>query len=325
MKVHFKIPRISTGIKLGVVAPSELIPPAPFSWEEKGGSWIEVLKGVLSIKKKNSRRNKKLFPPSLFKRRGRGMSSGCVKIFAILVLFTAPTFPDEAASLFQQGNQAYQAGNYEQAAAAYERIVALKKENWQVYYNLGNAYFKQRKNGLAILNYERALRLNRANEDIRFNLNLANLAIMDRILEPPRSAAPVWLDDALNFFPHEQAAGYALLFWWGTLLGVSLLFVGRKESWRKLGRMFAWSFGALCLLFACVFFLQWYEQSTEQYGVVLDSRVVAHSSPAADATEVFIIHEGAKVRLQEHTGAWQRIRLADGKVGWLKAEGLAKI
>jgi hypothetical protein len=129
----------------------------------------------------------------------------------------------------------------------------------------------------------------------------------------------------LNFFSHEQAAGWALVFWWGALAGVILLSVGRKEIRRRLGRTLAWSSGALCLLFASVFLLQWYEQRTEQYGIVLQQRVVAHSSPGENATEVFIIHEGAKVKLQERTGDWQRIRLADGKVGWLKAESLAKI
>lgn len=245
--------------------------------------------------------------------------------FITMMFFSSFAFADEAATLFQQGNQAYQAGNYEQAVAAFEKIIALHKENWQVYYNLGNAYFKQRKTGLAILNYERALRLNRSNEDIRFNLDLASLAITDRILEPPRSVILVWFDQALKFVSLEQAAGWALLFWWGLLLGLCLVLAGRRESLRRAGRGLAWSAGALCLFFSGVFFMQWYEQRTEQYGIVMDSRVVAHSSPGADATEVFIIHEGAKVKLQEQNGAWQRIRLADGKVGWLKSESVTKI
>ncbi len=255
----------------------------------------------------------------------QGGNKLCAVLGVTMLLFASLAFADEAATLFQQGNQAYQAGDYEQAAAAFEKIIALKKENWQVYYNLGNAYFKQRKNGLAILNYERALQRNRANEDIRFNLDLANLAITDRILAPPRSVVLVWLDSALKFFSLEQAAGWALLFWWGVFLGLMLFLVGRKEGLRQSGRWLAWIAGTICLLFAAIFFWQWYEQKTEQYGIVLAQRVTARSSPAVDATEVFIIHEGAKVKLQEQTGAWLRIRLADGKVGWLKAESVAKI
>lgn len=253
-----------------------------------------------------------------------------MKIFVCAFLFAltcgAPfVFADEAATLFQQGNQAYQAGDYQQAAEAFERIIALKRENWQVYYNLGNAYFKQRKIGAAILNYERALRLNRANEDIRFNLDLANLSVTDHILEPPRSAIVVWLDRALKFFSLEQSAWWALLFWWGAFLGLIFFFAGRKEGLRRAGLRLAWISGSVCALFAALFFRQWYEQRTEQYGIVMSSRIVARSSPAADATEVFIIHEGAKVRLQERSGVWLRIRLADGKVGWLQAESVTKI
>lgn len=249
-----------------------------------------------------------------------------MRVIVLALACGAPlVFADEAATLFQQGNAAYQAGNYQQAAEAFERIIALKKENWQVYYNLGNAYFKQRKIGAAILNYERALRLNRSNEDIRFNLELANLSVTDHILEPPRSAILVWLDDALKFFPLEQSAWWALLFWWGAFLGLILFFAGRKEGSRRTGRRLAWITGSLCALFAALFFRQWYEQRTEQYGIVMSSRVIARSSPAADATEVFIIHEGAKARLQERSGDWVRIRLADGKVGWLKVESVAKI
>jgi len=245
--------------------------------------------------------------------------------FIAVMLFASVAFADEAATLFQQGNQAYQAGDYELATAAFEKIITLKKENWQVYYNLGNAYFKQRKNGLAILNYERALRLSRTNEDIRFNLDLANLSITDRILEPPRSVVLVWLDNTLKFFSLEQAASWVLLFWWCALLGLILFLVGRKEGLRQSGRWLAWITGTVCVLFAAIFFWQWYEQKTEQYGIVLEQRVIAQSSPGADATEVFIIHEGAKVKLQEQTGEWLRIRLADGKVGWLKSESVAKI
>lgn len=255
----------------------------------------------------------------------QGGNRMCAILVLVLALMTTLAFADEAATLFQQGNQAYQAGDYEQAAAAFERIIALEKENWQVYYNLGNAYFKQRKTGLAILNYERALRRNRSNEDLQFNLDLANLAITDRILEPPRSVVVAWLTEALNFFSHEQAAGWALVFWWGALLGLIFFWAGKHDALRRVGRVSAWSFGALCLFFALVFATQWYKQSTEQFGIVMEQRVVARSSPGADATEVFIIHEGAKVKLQEQNGAWQRIRLADGKVGWLKAESLAKI
>lgn len=234
-------------------------------------------------------------------------------------------FADEAASLFQQGNQQYQAGQYAEAAAAYEKILALGKENWQVYYNLGNAYFKLRQHGKAILNYERALQRNRQNEDVRFNLDLVNLAITDHIPEPPRALVVVWIDAALNFFSLEQAALFGLIFWILMFLGLMATLVAGKRSWQRLGRRVAWGAGAAGLLFALIFATLLYRQRTERYGIVLQKRVIVHSAPDAEATEAFILHEGAKFQLQEESGQWARVRLADGKVGWLRREAVEAI
>lgn len=237
----------------------------------------------------------------------------------------ARVFADEATSLFQQGNQHYQAGQYAEAAAAYEKILALGRENWQIYYNLGNAYFKLRQHGKAILNYERALQRNRQSEDVRFNLDLANLAITDHIPEPPRSLVVVWMDAALNFFSLQQAALLGLIFWILLFLGLTANLLAGKRSWQRLGRRMAWGAGVAALLFAMFFATQLYRQRTERYGIVLQKRVIAHSAPDAEATEAFILHEGAKFQLQEESGQWARVRLADGKVGWLRREAVEAI
>jgi len=133
-------------------------------------------------------------------------------IFA-LVLFCQPLLADEASTLFQQAGQFYQAGNYAGAAVAYEKILANGVENWQVHYNLGNAYFKQRQLGKAILHYEKALALNPESEDIRFNLDLANLSVIDRIPVPPRSLVVIWLDTALHAMGLQTAAILTAALW----------------------------------------------------------------------------------------------------------------
>ncbi len=232
---------------------------------------------------------------------------------------------DEAESLFQQANQQYEAGNFQQAAATYEKILAAGKANWQVYYNLGNAYYKQKRVGKAIISYERARRLNRDNEDIDFNLDLANLSVADRIAAMPRSLAVVWLDNAIHFFTIEAAAMVMLIFWVLLFIGAVIWMLARREFLQRWGRRLVWAAGALWLLFMLIFGVLAYERATVQEGIVLASRVVVRSSPAEDATEMFILHEGVKVRLQERSGDWQRLKLADGKVGWLEATAVEKI
>jgi len=232
---------------------------------------------------------------------------------------------DEAMSLFNQANKFYEAGDYQQAAAAYEKVLAAGKANWQVYYNLGNAYYKQKQYGRAILNYERAQRLNRDNEDIDFNLDLANLTVADRITAMPRSLAVIWLDKAIHFLTFEIVATLMAIFWVLSFAGAIIRMLAQREFWQSWGRRLVWGAGAVWLIFALVFAILAYEQATVQEAIVLAPRVVVRSSPAADATEMFILHEGVKVRLQESSAVWQRIKLADGKVGWLEAKTIEKI
>lgn len=252
---------------------------------------------------------------SVSRRKGSGLVAGgmLVLLFGLVRIVAA----DEAGSLFSQANQHYQAGQYAEAAAAYEKIIALGRENWQVYYNLGNAYFKQRQLGMAILNYERALRLNRRNDDIRFNLELANLAIIDRIPQPPVALVVAWGQAALNFLSIQQVALAGLIFWILLFAGLVANLLAPRRIWQLAGRRLAWIAGTGVLVLAVIFAAQLYQQHASRYGIVLQRRVVVHTSPAADATEAFILHEGAKVQLQEQSGTWARIRLADGKVGWL--------
>jgi hypothetical protein len=107
--------------------------------------------------------------------------------------------------------------------------------------------------------------------------------------------------------------------------GAILWLLARRESWQNWGRRLFWGGGAVWLIFALIFALLAYEKTTRHEAIVLAPRVVVRSSPADDATEMFILHEGVKVRLQESSGAWRRIRLADGKVGWLEANTLEEI
>jgi tetratricopeptide (TPR) repeat protein len=249
----------------------------------------------------------------------------CLLITGCLSLVARDARADEAMSLFNQANKFYEAGDYKQAISAYEKILAGKKANWQAYYNLGNAYYKQRQYGKAILNYERARHLNRDNEDIDFNLDLANLSVADRITAMPRSFVVVWLDEAIHFFTVETAATVMLIFWALLFAGAIVWLLGRRESLQTWGRRLVWSAGSLWLAFAVIFGMLVYEHATVKEAVVLAPRVVVRSSPSDDATEMFILHEGVKVRMQENSGAWQRIKLADGKVGWLETSTLEKI
>lgn len=247
------------------------------------------------------------------------------RIFLALALFCQPVLADQAATLFQQGTRYYEAGQYAEAAAAYEKILASGLENWQVHFNLGNAYFKQRQIGKAILYYEKARALNPDNEDIGFNLELANLSVIDRIPVPPRSLVVVWLDAALHFMSLRLAAILTAALWILLFIALIVKVLARRGILLRLGQWLIWPCLTLWLIVAIIFGWQLYEKPTYRYGIVLVPRVVVTSAPSEDATEVFTLHEGVRVQLETTSGEYQRIRLADGKVGWMPQEVLGKI
>jgi tetratricopeptide (TPR) repeat protein len=248
-----------------------------------------------------------------------------IAIFCIFFLSSGVAFGDEAESLFHQGNERYENGDYAGAVEAYERVTASGKQNWQLYFNLGNAYYKLNQIGRAILNYERALKLNSENEDIRFNLQLANLAIVDRIPEPPKAIWIVWvekivLSPSFDTLVWATLALYALF----TVFFALKFFKPQLRQNRSI-RFFSGTSLAFFIASFLWFSFRWYKIETEQYAIVVQEEVSATSSPTNDATEVFTLHEGTKLKIEQQSGSWVRIRLRDGKIGWLPADVLGMI
>lgn len=247
------------------------------------------------------------------------------KIIGFLVLFSGIVSADEATNLFVQGNKAYEAGDFAGAISSYEKVVALKMENWQLYFNLGNAYFRSNDIGRAILNYERALKLAPENEDVQFNLELAQLQATDRIPTPPKEAYLLWLEK-LFYGPSFNLLLYLSLSLYATFLLIwALRYLMPMVSFVSGYRFTLAVVFALLIASSAVFSMRWYKEATQKYGVIVQPVVKVTSSPQAEATELFILHAGTKFQIQEQTARWLRIRLRDGKSGWIAAGTAGKI
>ncbi|HEX9655033.1 MAG TPA: tetratricopeptide repeat protein [bacterium] len=231
----------------------------------------------------------------------------------------------EIEALYIRANEYYQNGDYAGAIPEYQRILALGYESWEVYYNLGNAYYKDGDVARAILNYERAKKLDPKNDDVNFNLELANLSVVDRIPQLPQFALFGWITSlsalmSLKWLGIFTCLAYVLFV---AVIGSRILF----RSTAGTGVMKALAIG-LCgslIVLSGLLLLRIYENESVSEAIVVAERVDVTSAPAESGTELFMLHQGVKVQLMDRSGQWLKIRLADGKVGWLGADNIERI
>ncbi len=245
--------------------------------------------------------------------------------FLTVLLLAAPILADQKDYLFEQGNAAYKAGQYDKAIKAYEEILSMGYESADLYYNLGNAYYKLGNYPKAILNYERALRLRPRDEDIQFNLKLARLSVVDKIPELPELFYIRYFRQFRDLFSVHSLTLLVLIFYFllaGALIGWML---ARSYRLKRLFRAASVLFVILALFFSftLVSKIRYLEHTVE--AIVMAPEVQVLSAPGEGGTEIFTIHQGLKVRIIEKSGDWYEIRLADGKTGWLKKDVLEVI
>ncbi len=231
----------------------------------------------------------------------------------------------EAGIRFTAANELYRAGKYAEALHAYEEIVTNGYESPALYYNLGNACYKTGDYPAAILNYERAKRLSPADDDILHNLRLANLRIIDRIEPIPRLFFLEWWED---FIASRSASGWANIAI-ATLWVAALLLAGYRISRGPLAQRVFLHTGAVAVVVSLFAFtaggIRGEREGSGGSAILFAPSVSVKSAPDAQSTDIFVIHEGVKVDLLDSVGDWRKIRLADGKIGWLESNDLKVI
>jgi len=252
----------------------------------------------------------------------------CLKRQSFLFLLVVVSFTAFASGnqlVISKGNTAYSAGNYQEAIKCYTSLVSEGLESPDLYYNLANSYFKLSDIPHAILWYERAKRLDPGNEDISFNLNVANSKITDKIEPLPEFFLKRWLKTVTNLFSMDFWAVSGIAFIVVALLFFSLYLASRVLLLRKLG---FWA-GFSTLLFSIVFLLfAWFSYrslKSDQSAIIINPTVTVKSSPDEKSTDIFVIHEGCKIQLIDHIGNWHEIRIANGSVGWVEQGNFEKI
>ena len=254
-------------------------------------------------------------------RRPRKPAGGAAALLALLLLLPAHAVSAQqhaADSLWTAGVTAFTDGDWAGAAGAWSAIRELGIESPELYYNLGNACFKQDDLAHAILNYERALKLDPSYSDARFNLEFAQGFVQDKIEAVPEFFLEVWGRKICWLLPSDTWATLFLLLFAAALGCVLLFLLGRSVAARKTG--FICGIVALVIALLCLDFAFW--QRTDYHkadGAIITRPVTTvQSSPGRDsAKDLFVLHEGTKVKVLDSVGEWRNIELADGRQGWL--------
>ncbi|MFV0522695.1 MAG: tetratricopeptide repeat protein [Mangrovibacterium sp.] len=247
------------------------------------------------------------------------------KIFQILFLLSLSfsTYAQEA--LLDSANQAYINQDYNEAINKYQQVLEGKKVSAELYYNLANSYYKKGDYTQAILNYERAKRLAPNDEDILFNLDMANAHIIDDIQPLPQVFFIRWWNSLINTFTPDQWAWATCLSFLLFLAGLGCYLFSASSRNKRLG----FSFGLLMVLISIISFnfAATHKKMLAQHrdAIVVQPTVTIKSSPSEGGTSLFIIHEGLKVEIREELGEWLEIRLDDGNQGWLQASNIERI
>ena len=224
-----------------------------------------------------------------------------------------------------EADSAYVRGEYQQAIKDYETLLKYGASA-DLYYNLGNAYYRTENITRAVLNYERALLLSPGDRDIRFNLQMARSKTVDKITPEQDMFFVTWYRSLVNLTSVDGWANIALISLALAII-LALLYLFSERIWlRKVG-----FFGAIilivCFLVSNVFAYQQKDLLVHRRGaIVVAPAVTVKSTPAKQGTDLFILHEGTKVTITDGSMKdWKGIRLADGKEGWIETRQIELI
>jgi tetratricopeptide (TPR) repeat protein len=248
-------------------------------------------------------------------------------IFIILLFaFISGTFAaQDVNELFKKANRSYMKEHFKDAALKYQDIIQEGFVSSNVYYNLGNCYFRMKDYGKAILFFERAKRLDPSNESINLNLKIANLKIVDKIKPLPE----FFIFSIIKKLAIGQSADtYSYIgvsFIWIGLLLVVALFMNNKISIKKL----AFAGAIVCLIMVVSSFYLAHESNKylkkTNEGIVLAPSVYVKSSPDTESLDAFILHEGTKFTILDNLSSWTKIKIANGNIGWIDKSVFQKI
>lgn len=244
-------------------------------------------------------------------------------IILSLVLLLLPT--SVFAITKQNADDCYKKGNYQQAIIDYNELLR-KGVSADLYYNLGNAYYRSDNLAHAILSYERALRLAPGDNDIRFNLQFANSKTIDKITPTDDNVFATWYKSVVNFTSVNNWARVAIFSIIVALILMLVYLFASRIIIRKVG-----FYGGI--IFIVIFILSnvfaWQQKNDYEHrtgAIIMVPSVGVKASPVSKSADSFVLHEGTHVDVTDDgVKGWKAIRVADGREGWINPSAIEMI
>ncbi|WP_080904391.1 tetratricopeptide repeat protein [Parabacteroides sp. Marseille-P3160] len=240
---------------------------------------------------------------------------GKILILLFIQCLFFPVFAQE--EQIKEAESAYAKEDYSKAISIYEDLLKTYGNSAEIYYNLGNAYYKTNQIASAILNYERALLMNPGDGDVRFNIELAKQKTTDKIEPVDEFIFAKWFKSIQNLVSADTWATIGIICFLSFIGCLILFFFSKWMRLKKVGFYLGIAF-ILLTVFANVFGANQKKALSERRGaIIFTPTVTVKSSPDASGTDLFILHEGTKVFIKSSLGEWKEIELEDGNIGWI--------
>lgn len=253
------------------------------------------------------------------------LNKNVVIILTLIVLASISSSFASEETTFQQGNEYYRQKQYDKAAETYEKFVQSGFEGVSLYYNLGNAYYRTGKVGYAILYYEKALKLSPGDDDIVHNLSLANLKIIDKVESFPEFFLFQWWEGLLSFLSSSGWTITAYIFYLFVIFSIGFYFYTKNPVHQKIILITGTVTLFLFLITTVLLTVKLNRESNVEKGIIVENTVNVKLSPDSGSNDAFIVHEGLKVVLEDKVDNWVKVRLQDGKLGWIPMEDVKVI
>ena len=249
-----------------------------------------------------------------------------MKHIVALIFIILPIFGLNAETASEQAAKAYQDGNFRKAIEVLETEIKAQKEQGKVspelFYNLGNAYFRVNEVPQALLNYERSLLYNPGDRDVRHNIEYAQTKIEDKILTADNFFLQMWFDGVQNQTTANNWAKWAITFFVIFVAALFLFFFSPKLNLKKAG-FYAAIVCLVVVIFTNIFaYRQKNKIENRNTAIGMAGSAPVISAPNTTSKELFILHAGTKVVINKIDGGWYEIEIANGSIGWVQKEKL---